>query len=65
MYRFLKNELGAFSGKSGGARDLLKVSTQHHGLSNVRRVYNEFSGKCGVEATRYGDWEYAGRCTDF
>lgn len=35
------------------------------GLSKNRRVYNEFVGKRGVDATRYGDWEYAGRCTDF
>ena len=44
-----------------------KSSRRSHscGLSKSRSVYNEFVGKRGVEATRYGDWEYAGRCTDF
>jgi hypothetical protein len=30
-----------------------------------RHVYDEFTAGRGVEATRYGDWEYGGRCTDF
>lgn len=30
-----------------------------------RGAYSEFAGRGGVDATRYGDWEYGGRCTDF
>jgi hypothetical protein len=30
-----------------------------------RHAYSEFAGHHGLEATRYGDWEYSGRCTDF
>jgi hypothetical protein len=25
----------------------------------------EIGGPAGLEPTRYGDWEYNGRCTDF
>lgn len=28
-------------------------------------VANEFGGRDGPEATRYGDWEKNGRCIDF
>ncbi len=31
----------------------------------VRCAYAEFNDKGGIDATRYGDWEYTGRCTDF
>ena len=31
----------------------------------VRYAYAEFNDKDGIDATRYGDWEYTGRCTDF
>ncbi len=31
----------------------------------ARHVYAEFNDGQGVDATRYGDWEYTGRCTDF
>lgn len=37
----------------------------HATIGGVRHVYNEFREDDGVEATRYGDWEYYGRCTDF
>ena len=30
-----------------------------------RQAYSEFAGHRGLDATRYGDWEYSGRCTDF
>ena len=30
-----------------------------------RIQYHEFGKHAGMEATRYGDWEYYGRCTDF
>jgi hypothetical protein len=31
----------------------------------VRYAYTEFNDQDGIDATRYGDWEYTGRCTDF
>lgn len=32
---------------------------------NSRDRYDDFGKSYGVDATRYGDWEYNGRCTDF
>ena len=32
---------------------------------STRASYDEFPGGRQVDATRYGDWEYGGRCTDF
>ena len=40
-----------------------------HGLVNTpyqrRAAYRHHPGRPGVEPTRFGDWEYNGRCTDF
>ena len=44
---------------------LLRVRPVCGDVGRQRRVYSEFAGRRGVEATRYGDWEYGGRCTDF
>ncbi len=30
-----------------------------------RTAYRHHPGRTGVEPTRFGDWEYNGRCTDF
>ena len=30
-----------------------------------REAYCHHPGRPGVEPTRFGDWEYNGRCTDF
>ena len=30
-----------------------------------RAAYRHSPGHRGVEPTRFGDWEYNGRCTDF
>ncbi len=30
-----------------------------------KRVPKEIGGPPGPEPTRYGDWQYKGRCTDF
>ena len=30
-----------------------------------RTAYRHHPGRPGVEPTRFGDWEYNGRCTDF
>ena len=32
---------------------------------NAKPMPKEFQGPKGPEPTRYGDWEYNGRCTDF
>ncbi len=34
-------------------------------VGSARWKYEEFERGHGVSATRYGDWEYSGRCTDF
>ena len=34
-------------------------------VGSARLKYEEFERGRGVSATRYGDWEYSGRCTDF
>ena len=40
-----------------------------HALVNTpyqrRTAYRHHPGRSGVEPTRFGDWEYNGRCTDF
>ena len=30
-----------------------------------RAAYRHHPGATGVDPTRFGDWEYNGRCTDF
>ena len=40
-------------------------STSRWLISQRKPVYNDFNGLEGKDATRYGDWEYGGRCTDF
>ncbi len=34
-------------------------------VGSARWQYDEVGQKGGIDATRYGDWEYSGRCTDF
>jgi hypothetical protein len=34
-------------------------------LENSAKRPREIGGPKGPEPTRYGDWEYNGRCTDF
>ena len=33
--------------------------------TNSKNAPKEIGGREGLEPTRYGDWEKAGRCTDF
>ena len=33
--------------------------------ANAEKLPKEIGGPKGPEPTRYGDWEYNGRCTDF
>ena len=63
MYNFLKAKTQ--TRKRNAKTELAAWSARSCGLSRSRRVYNEFVGQRGIDATRYGDWEYAGRCTDF
>ncbi len=34
-------------------------------VGSARWQYDEVGGTGGIDSTRYGDWEYSGRCTDF
>ena len=34
-------------------------------VGSARWQYDEVGPNGGIDATRYGDWEYSGRCTDF
>ena len=34
-------------------------------VGSARWEYDEVGDNGGIDATRYGDWEYGGRCTDF
>ena len=34
-------------------------------LAEIRRGYRKGAEDEGVDPTRFGDWEYGGRCTDF
>jgi len=38
---------------------------QARGADEALQKPIEFGGPTGLEPTRYGDWEKAGRCTDF
>ena len=49
-------------------RELDARNTSHGFLTNTfqrRAVYRHHPGASGVDPTRFGDWEYNGRCTDF
>lgn len=39
----------------------VKPSAEH----NVSPAQKEIGGRDGLDPTRYGDWEKAGRCIDF
>lgn len=34
-------------------------------VGSARWQYDEVGDTGGIDSTRYGDWEYNGRCTDF
>lgn len=66
MYGFLKESTRRVrKPRRSELEEIAARPAQSCGLSKTRRVYNEFAGTIGKDATRYGDWEYAGRCTDF
>ena len=65
MYQLIKRKVAGRRKRHAGKGNLATWSAHSCGLSKNRRVYNEFVGQRGLDATRYGDWEYAGRCTDF
>ena len=41
------------------------ASLQEAKIENKSSLPIEIGGPKGLEPTRYGDWEKAGRCTDF
>ena len=57
-YLFMDNEI----------RKLSKQKEENDSKDNdleVKNIPKEKGGAKGLEPTRYGDWEKAGRCTDF
>jgi hypothetical protein len=40
-------------------------SAEEPAKPEVPKLPKEIGGPKGPEPTRYGDWEYKGRCTDF
>lgn len=39
--------------------------TPQQRLAEIRRGYRQGPEDDGIDPTRFGDWEYGGRCTDF
>ena len=51
---------------AGGKSDRLTFAVSATEQDYQRRVaYQHHPKQPGVEPTRFGDWEYNGRCTDF
>ena len=48
-----------------GAGAVATSSGTGEGVTALRRCYAEHAPSGGVDPTRFGDWEYGGRCTDF
>ena len=47
------------------ANHSVKTSKRHAEVDPLSKKPVEVGGPKGPEPTRYGDWEKAGRCTDF
>ena len=59
----MENHQGATpSASEGDSEDAL---TQPAAVEKPPKTPVEVGGQKGPEPTRYGDWEKAGRCTDF
>ncbi|MGH7045945.1 MAG: succinate dehydrogenase assembly factor 4 [Stellaceae bacterium] len=43
----------------------LRTAAPANAIVPPRPQQQEIGGPAGPEPTRYGDWEYNGRCTDF
>ncbi|CAK0756302.1 DUF1674 domain-containing protein [uncultured Gammaproteobacteria bacterium] len=41
------------------------TTTESPGAKIVRQKPGEMGGPTGPEPTRFGDWEFKGRCSDF
>ncbi len=68
IYRFLTEWRRAVRGSNSAENRFASPRQSRLDCSEVgsaRHVYSEFVGHRGFDATRYGDWEYSGRCTDF
>lgn len=53
------------SEKSNDAAERTPVETPAEPASDAPKRPREVGGPKGPEPTRYGDWEFNGRCTDF
>lgn len=47
------------------ADDTEKLRTGKHDSSAAKPVVPERGGRGGLDPTRFGDWEIAGKCVDF
>ena len=47
------------------ANHSVKISKHQAKVNTLPKIPVEVGGPKGPEPTRYGDWEKAGRCTDF
>ena len=56
-----KNEVGNSDSKSDSAETKLSDDT----ATKTEDRPKEVGGRGGLDPTRYGDWEKAGRCVDF
>ncbi len=48
-----------------GSEDSKSDSDTDQGISDGDERPKEIGGRGGLDPTRYGDWEKAGRCIDF
>lgn len=63
MFRNLSTVTRLFAGRKS---DRLTFAVSASEQDYQRRVaYQHHPKQPGVEPTRFGDWEYNGRCTDF
>ena len=47
------------------ARRALEEAAARHAAEQEAQLAAENGGPAGLEPTRFGDWEKAGRCSDF
>ena len=52
-------------GDNNNAHELAEVTITQKGRAEKEVAQKELGGRGGLEPTRYGDWEKAGRCIDF
>jgi hypothetical protein len=50
---------------SGDVADTADTADKDNSASDASNRPREIGGRGGLDPTRYGDWEKAGRCIDF